>query len=222
MMAERSGSRSFGSPDVASDLAHPVAAFGLGVALGASPGPVQLLLFSEAARGGASRGLRAMAGANATFCFMLVVLATGLSSIDPGPTFLSVVRVVGGGFLVFLAIEALHENRRRRRHVDAAPGGLHPAVRGIVAVLLNPGAYVFLATTGTAVVADAAHDGGRGLAFLTVAALLAGVSLMDSGMVLLGTGARRVSERVLRILGDVLALALGALGLWLIVLGFVG
>jgi hypothetical protein len=81
---------------------------------------------------------------------------------------------------------------------------------------------VFLATTGTAVVADAAQDGGRGLAFLTVAALLAGVSLMDSGMVLLGTGAHRVSERALRILGDVLALALGALGAWLIVLGFVG
>jgi threonine/homoserine/homoserine lactone efflux protein len=220
MTAERSGSRSFGSPDVASDLAHPVAAFGLGVALGASPGPVQLLLFSEAARGGATRGLRAMAGANATFCFMLVLLAAGLSSIDPGPTFLSIVRVVGGGFLVFLAVDALRENRRRQ--VDAAPGGLHPAVRGIVAVLLNPGAYVFLATTGTAVVADAAHDGGRGLAFLTVAALLAGVSLMDSGMVLLGTGARRVSERALRNLGYVLALALGALGVWLIVLGFVG
>ena len=221
MTAERSRSRSFGSPDVASDLTHPVAAFGLGLALGASPGPVQLLLFSEAARGGASRGLRAMAGANATFCLMLVVLAAGLSSIDPGPTFLSVLRVVGGGFLVFLAIDALRENRRQRP-VDAAPGGLHPAVRGVVAVLLNPGAYVFLATTGTAVVADAAHDGGRGLAFLTVAALLAGVSLMDSGMVLLGTGARRVSERALRILGDVLALTLGALGVWLIVLGFVG
>jgi threonine/homoserine/homoserine lactone efflux protein len=204
---------------VASDLTHPVVAFGLGVALGASPGPVQLLLFSEAARGGASRGLRAMAGANATFCFMLVVLAAGLSSIDPGPAFLSVVRVVGGGFLVFLAFDALRENRRRP--VDGAPGGLHPTVRGIAAVLLNPGAYVFLATTGTAVVADAAQDGGRALAFLTVAALLAGVSLMDSGMVLLGTGARRVSERALRILGDVLAVALGALGVWLIVLGFV-
>jgi threonine/homoserine/homoserine lactone efflux protein len=221
MMAEGSGSRSFGSPDVASDLTHPVAAFGLGVALGASPGPVQLLLFSEAARGGASRGLRAMAGANATFCFMLVVLAAGVSSIDPGPTFLSIVRVVGGGFLVFLAVDALLENRRRRP-VDGAPPRLHPTVRGIVAVLLNPGAYVFLATTGTAVVADAAHDGGRGLAFLTVAALLFGVSLMDSAMVLLGTGARQVSERALRNLGDVLALALGALGVWLIVLGFVG
>jgi threonine/homoserine/homoserine lactone efflux protein len=182
---------------------------------------VQILVFSEAARGGATRGLRAMAGANATFCFMLVLLAAGVSSIEPGQTFLSVVRVIGGGFLVFLAIDALRENRRRRR-VKAAPGGLHPAVRGILAVLLNPGAYVFLATTRTAVVADAAQDGGRGLAFLTVATLLAGVSLMDSSMVLLGTGAHRVRERALRIMSDVLALALGALGLWLIVQGVAG
>jgi threonine/homoserine/homoserine lactone efflux protein len=152
---------------------------------------------------------------------MLVLLAAGLSSIEPGDAFLSAISVFGGVFLVFLAIDALRENRRRRQ-IQAAPGGLHPAVRGIVAVLLNPGAYVFLATTGTAVVADAEQDGGRGLAFLTVAALLAGVSLMDSGMVLLGTGARKVSERALRVLGDVLALALGTLGVWLIVQGFVG
>ncbi len=162
-----------------------------------------------------------MAGANATFGVMLVLLAAGLSSIEPGQTFLSVVRVIGGGFLVFLALDALRENRRPQG-VDAPPGGLHPAVRGVVAVLLNPGAYVFLATTGAAVVADAAHDGGRALAFLTVAGLLAGVSLMDSSMVLLGTGAHRVNERVLRIIGDVLALALGALGVWLIVQGFAG
>jgi threonine/homoserine/homoserine lactone efflux protein len=206
---------------VALDLSHPATAFGLGVALGTSPGPVQLLLFSEASRGGMTRGLRAMAGANATFGLMLVLLAAGLSSIEPGQTFLSVVQVIGGGFLVFLAVDALRENRRPRE-VNAAPGGLHPAIRGVVAVLLNPGAYVFLATTGAAVVADAAHDGGRALAFVTVAALLAGVSLMDSSIVLLGTGAHRVSERALRILGDVLAVALGALGVWLIVQGVFG
>lgn len=106
---------------------------------------------------------------------------------------------------MFLAVDALRENRRPHE-VDAPPDGLHPAVRGVVAVLLNPGAYLFLATTGTAVVADAAQDGGRVLAFVSVAALLAGVSLMDSTMVLLGTGAHRVNDRVLRTLGDVLAL----------------
>src|SRR4029450_3513403 len=145
MTAERSGSRSFGSPDVASDLAHPVAAFGLGVALGASPGPVQLLLFSEASRGGAGRGLRAMAGANASLGPPMVLLAGGLSSLEPGETFLRVVKVIGGGFLVFLAVDAIREGRRPQM-VDDPGGGLHPSVRGVVAVLLNPGVYVFLAT----------------------------------------------------------------------------
>ena len=203
------------------DPSIPLAAFGLGVALGASPGPVQLLLFSEASRGGAGRGLRAMAGANATFGAMMLLLAAGLSSLEPGETFLRVVKVIGGAFLVFLAFDATRESRRPHE-VEETRKGLHPAVRGIVAVVLNPGVYVFLATTGTAVVASAVDEGGRGLAVVTVVALLLGVSLMDSAMVLLGAGAHRVSERFLRILGDVLALAMGALGVWLIVRGIAG
>jgi len=203
------------------NLSIPLAAFGLGVALGASPGPVQLLLFSEASRGGAGRGLRAMGGANATFGAMMLLLAAGLSSLEPGETFLRVVKVIGGAFLVFLAFDATRESRRPHE-VEETWKGLHPAVRGIVAVVLNPGVYVFLATTGTAVVASAVDQGGRGLAIVTVVALLLGVSLMDSAMVLLGAGARRVSDRFLRILSDVLAVAMGALGVWLVVRGIVG
>jgi threonine/homoserine/homoserine lactone efflux protein len=203
------------------DVSIPLAAFGLGVALGASPGPVQLLLFSEASRGGVRRGLLAMAGANATFGVYLLLLAAGLSSLEPSETFLRVVQVIGGAFLVFLAVDALRENRRPEL-VEASGPRLHPSARGIVAVVLNPGVYVFLATTGTALVASAAEAGGRGLAVVTVVALLLGVSLMDSAMVLLGAGAHRVSQRALRILGDVLAIALGILGVWLIVAGITG
>jgi hypothetical protein len=87
---------------------------------------------------------------------------------------------------------------------------------------LNPGVYVFLATTGTAITASAADAGGRSLAIATSLSLLVGVSLMDSGMVLLGAGAHRVSDRFLRILGDVLAIGLGALGAWLVVQGLIG
>lgn len=202
-----------------SDLSHPAAAFGIGVALGASPGPVQLLLFSEAARGGIGRGLRAMAGANITFGLLLVALAAGLSSVEPGGGFLRVVKVVGGAFLVWLAIDAVRE--ARRPHVTDAPGrARRPAARGVIAVVLNPGVYVFLATTGAAVVSGAADDGGIGLAFLTVAALLVGVSIMDMSMVLLGGGgARRMGERAVRVVGDVLAVGLAALGVWLVVQG---
>jgi threonine/homoserine/homoserine lactone efflux protein len=203
------------------DVSTPLSAFGLGVALGSSPGPVQLLLFSEASRGGVGRGLRAMAGANATFGAMMLLLAAGLSSLEPGPTFLRIVKIVGGAFLVFLALDALRESRRPEVTEGSRPG-LHPTARGIIAVLLNPGVYVFLATTGTAVAADAADEGGRGLAVSTALALLVGVSVMDSAMVLLGAGAHRVSDRLLRFLGDVLAVGLGALGVWLVVQGLTG
>ena len=162
-----------------------------------------------------------MAGANATFGAMMLLLAAGLSSLEPGETFLRVVKVIGGAFLVFLAFDAIRESRRPHE-VEETRKGLHPTVRGIVAVVLNPGVYVFLATTGTAVVASAVDQGGRGLAVVTVVALLLGVSLMDSAMVLLGAGAHRVSDRFLRILSDVLAVAMGALGVWLVVRGIVG
>jgi threonine/homoserine/homoserine lactone efflux protein len=204
------------------DLSHPLSAVGLGIALGASPGPVQLLIFSEASRGGMARGLKAMLGANAAFGVMLLALAAGLSSIEPGETFLRVMRVVGGAFLVWLAWDAVREARRPEAGAEPSKS-LHPSVRGIVAVVVNPGVYVFLATTGTAVTADAADAGGRGLAAVTVLALLAGVSCMDMGMVMLGGGgARRMSDRALRLLGDALAAGLAALGLWLVVQGFRG
>lgn len=204
------------------DLSHPASALGLGIALGSSPGPVQLMLFSEASRGGVARGLKAMLGANATFGAMMLALAAGLSSLGPGPEFLRVMRVVGGAFLVFLAWDAVRESRRPEAS-EGPRARMHPTLRGMVAVFVSPGVYVFLATTGTAVVADAAHAGGRTLAVLTVVALLAGVSSMDMGMVLLGGGGtHRMSDRTLRALGDVLAMALAALGIWLVVQGLRG
>jgi threonine/homoserine/homoserine lactone efflux protein len=205
---------------MALDLSHPLAAFGLGLALGTSPGPVQLLLLSEASRGGVGRGLRAMAGANLTFGAMLALLAAGLSSVRPDEPFLRVVKVAGGVFLLWLAIDAL---RARRRPPQARPGDrLHPILRGAIAVVVNPGVYVFLGTTGTAIAADAARHGGRPLALLTVATLLLGVSTMDGGMVILGARARRVGTRALDLLATVLALALAALGIWLAAGGLVG
>jgi threonine/homoserine/homoserine lactone efflux protein len=204
-----------------SDLAHPAAAFGLGIALGTSPGPVQLLLFSEASRGGTGRGLRAMAGANGTFGTMLLALALGVSSLRPGAGSVRVIQVIGGSFLLFLAVDALRESHTR----DATEGkrsGLHPTIRGAIAVVGNPGVYVFLATTGTAVLADATDAGGRSIALLTALALLAGVSVMDSGMVVLGAGAHRVSRRSLRILGDGLAVGLGVIGALLVIRGIAG
>lgn len=203
------------------DLSHVATAFGLGIVLGTSPGAVQLLLLSEASHGGAGRGLRAMAGANATFGAFLVLLALGVAAIEPGPTALRVIRSVGGAFLVWVAIGAFRSRRRPVAVADARPSR-HPALRGMTAVLLNPGLFVFLATTASALLADAAREGGRGIALATALALLCGVSVMDGLTVVLGVGTRHLPDRAFGIVLDLAALVLGAFGISLIVGGIRG
>ena len=86
---------------------HLWAAFALGFALGAAPGPVQILILSETAKRGFSGGLRVMLGANGMLLVVMFLLALGLSSLTPGERLLDALRVLGGGFLVYVAMTEL-------------------------------------------------------------------------------------------------------------------
>ena len=101
---------------------HIGAAFALGFALGAAPGPVQLLLLTETAKRGLSGGLRVMLGANGTLFLVMVALAFGFSSLAPSEGVLRALRVVGGAFLIYLAVDEL---RRVRREAEAMVAERH-------------------------------------------------------------------------------------------------
>jgi threonine/homoserine/homoserine lactone efflux protein len=200
-------------------------AFGLGFALGAAPGPVQLLILSETSRGGFARGLRVMLGANGTLFVVLLALAFGLSRIEPGEAALDVLRVAGGGFLIYLGVVEL------RGVLAAAPvttgeagrRELGPTARGVVSVILNPGAWIFFGTTATAVVAQATATQGRDAALLAAAAMTLGVSCSDLTFSLLGSGGRRlVGDRGLRWIRAGLAVALAGIGVWFVLEGPAG
>jgi len=196
-------------------LSASASAFGLGVALGASPGPVQVVLLTEATRGGVRRGARAMLGANGTFGVILLLIAGGLSAFEPSSTALRALRAVGGAFLLFIAVDTI----RTARSVDEAESGRsagtglrHPTARGVLAVLVNPGAWIFLATTASAVLAGAARDGGRPVAFAAALAMLAGVAITDGGLVLVAAGSRkRLGGNVITWVRVGLALVLAAI-----------
>ena len=108
---------------------HIGAAFALGFALGAAPGPVQLLLLTETAKRGFSGGLRVMLGANGTLFLVMVALAFGFSSLAPSEGLLRGLRVVGGAFLIYLADRRAPARPSRgggpggRGHGDAAHDG---------------------------------------------------------------------------------------------------
>lgn len=204
---------------------HIVPAFLLGAALGAAPGPVQLLILSETARGGLGRGLRVMLGANGALLAVMVALAFGFSALAPSEAVLRGLRIVGGGFLIFIAVEELRTLRaeaggdeERRRTLPGA--SLGPTTRGVVSVIVNPGAWIFFATTASSVVAEATASSGRQAAVLASLAMTLGVSATDLTTTLIGTGGRAVAgERGLRWIRTGLAVALLAIGLAFVVQG---
>ncbi len=94
--------------------------------MGAAPGPVQLLILTETAKRGFSGGVRVMLSANGTRLLAIVVaLAFRFSSLAPGEGMLRGLRVLGGGFLVYLATDdrrlalGLHVHRTGDRRTEA-------------------------------------------------------------------------------------------------------
>src|SRR5947208_1518134 len=69
---------------------------------------------------------------------------------------------------------------------------LGATAKGVVSVVVNPGAWVFFATTASAVVAAATVDGGTRAALAAAVAMTVGVSVSDSTLTLLGSGGRRL------------------------------
>jgi threonine/homoserine/homoserine lactone efflux protein len=178
--------------------ASAAGAFALGFALGAAPGPVQVLILSETAKRGLGGGLRVMLGANLTLLAILVVLALGFASVEPGDAVLRVLRVVGGLFLVWLGTTELRSIRREAMADAASPAvtsrtvRLGPTGKGIVSVLLNPGAWIFFATTASAVIVNATTHGGTADAVVAVVAMAVGVSCSDLTFTVLGSGGRKL------------------------------
>ncbi|MEO8425423.1 MAG: LysE family transporter [Actinomycetota bacterium] len=206
---------------------HVGAAFALGFALGAAPGPVQLLILTETAKRGFSGGLRVMIGANGTLFLVMVALAFGFSTLAPGEGLLRGLRVVGGGFLIFLAVDELRRVRREAGDPEAVaaevPPTMGPTTRGVVSVLLNPGAWIFFATTASAVIADATADAGRDAALAAALFMTIGVSLSDFTFTLLGSGGRKlVGDRGLRWIRAGLSFGLAAIGFVFVVQGLRG
>ena len=201
-------------------LATPVATgFGIGIALGGAPGPVQAVLLTESTHG-LGRGFRAMAGANLTFGLLLVAAAAGFSQVAISRSWMRVLDLAGGLVLLWLAFDGIRGSLRPDGAV-AQPGRreVPPFVRGATVVLLNPGGWLFLATVAASLFAAARFAGGRPIAIASALAMLGGLALGDAGVVLLGgLGLRRARSGFRVWIQRGLAVLLGGLGCWLMLM----
>ncbi|MBV9580149.1 MAG: LysE family transporter, partial [Chloroflexi bacterium] len=167
-------------------LAPVLAGLGLGIALAGAPGPVQAILLSEALRGGVRRGFRAMLGANLTLGALLIALALGVSIAVPSDPLLRILKIVGGVFIIFLGVDGFRSANAlaptpELRNLDLSPNApaqtaqrrnidLPPPARAAVAVILNPPAWLFLATAASSLMASATQAGGTRTALLAAMA----------------------------------------------------
>jgi threonine/homoserine/homoserine lactone efflux protein len=95
-------------------------------------------------------------------------------------------------------------------------------VRGFLAIVLNPGGWLFLGAVGSPLLATATRRGGTTSAVLAALALVAGAAAGDVAVVLLGgLGLRKASARVAGGVRLALAALLAGLGLWLLIGGLV-
>src|SRR5438128_1294505 len=172
----------------------PVAALtglGIGLALAGAPGAVQALLLSESSRGGVRRGLQAWAGVASTFGAILLALVLGLAVVIPGPEVVRLLGVLGGVLLLYLAVDGFRSAGTLSRGADER-AGLPPFVRGSLAILLNPGAWLFSATVAGPLFRVAASTSGTAGALVCASSLLAGAATGDVSIVLVGgMGIRR-------------------------------
>jgi threonine/homoserine/homoserine lactone efflux protein len=200
-----------------------LAGLGLGIALAGAPGPVQAILLTEALRGGVQRGFRAMVGANLTLGVLLVALALGVSVAVPGDPWLRILKLIGGAFLVFLGFDGFRNAAQASTNTaHNSRRELPPTARGALAVILNPPAWLFLATAASSLMASATQAGGTRTALLAALALLLGVAAGDGTLVLAGgLGLRRARSDIGLQLRRVLAVILALLGASLMVSGIV-
>jgi threonine/homoserine/homoserine lactone efflux protein len=204
-------------------LSHIAAGFVVGVALAGAPGPVQAILLSEATRGGVGRGFQTMIGANLTFGVLLLFLALGLSVAPPSGLALRLLKVTGGAFLLWLAIEGLRNSEQPANEAQVGRRKTVPSVaRGALAVLLNPGAWLFLGAVASPLLGAATRDGGTAVALAVVVALVVGVMVGDGAVVLLGgLGIRKGGVRVAKWVRRALGVLLTGLGIWLLLTGLI-
>jgi threonine/homoserine/homoserine lactone efflux protein len=196
-------------------------AFGIGVALAGAPGPVQAVLLGESLSGGVARGLRAWFGVHGTFALVMLLAAAGISAVSPGGIALRVLEGLGGAFLIWIAIEGVREDpagpAAPRRH------RLPPEARGSLAIVLNPGGWLFVATVASPLLGSANSNGGTALAMAAALVLVAGAALGDLGVILIGAlGLRRARAGVVRLIQRALAVVLAGFGVWLLVRAVVG
>ena len=176
------------------------------------PGPLQAYLISQTMINGWRRTVPA------TFAPIIsdipIVLLVLLVLTHVPPSFINVIRLAGGIYLLYLAFQALHSYRAYSHLRESPPRKVYQTIwKAVVVNLLNPNPYLGWALIMGPLVLKAWSDSpsyGIGVIVLFYATMI----LATAAIIALFSGARSLGPRVARGLVGVSAAALLVFGLY--------
>jgi len=190
-----------------------------GFAAAVQPGPFQTYLISQTVSHGWRRTLPAVLAPLLSDGPIIIVVLLALVRLPN--TVIQILRLAGGAFVIYLAIEAFNTWRRFASVALAIPPGPKSLIQAAFVNLLNPNPYLFWSLVGgPLLLASWRETPLNSLAFLGGFYLIL-IGSMAAGVILFGTTGR-LGPKVKRALLGISTLALLGLGIYQIWLGLRG
>jgi threonine/homoserine/homoserine lactone efflux protein len=191
----------------------------LGFAAAVQPGPFQTYLVSQTVSHGWRRTLPAVLAPLLSDGPIILLVLLALARLPN--TAIQLLRLAGGAFVIYLAIEAFITWRRLRAAVPASQSSPKSLIQAAFVNLLNPNPYLFWSLVGGPLLLTSWRETPlHSIAFLGGFYLIL-IGSMAAGVILVGT-AGRLGPKVNRALLGIAALALFGLGSYQIILGLMG
>jgi threonine/homoserine/homoserine lactone efflux protein len=191
----------------------------LGFAASVQPGPLTAYLISQALTSGWRRAIPAAAAPLLSDGPIAVLVLLVLTHVPPA--LVHWLRVIGGGFLLFLAAGAARSWRCYVPTSTPAPGDERSLLKAATVNLLNPSAYLGWSLIIGPLLLKAWHEApARGVALVT--AFYGTMIATNAGIVLLFHLTRALGPRVNRVLIGISALGLAGFGFYQLWLGVRG
>ena len=197
-------------------LPYLVQGIAYGFAAAVQPGPFLTYLISLTLRSGWRRALPAVFAPLISDVPIIILVLFVLNHVPAW--WVQVLRIAGGGFLLYLALNALRAWRDYDPQAIQTPRAANNLLRAALVNLLNPNPYIYWSLVlGPLLITGWREAPANGVVFLLVFYLMM-ISGM-AGIMLMFAFTRRVGPQVSRALLGLSALALAGFGLYQIWVG---
>ena len=193
-------------------IAYLVQGSGLGLFAATQPGSFQMFLISQSLKNGWRRTLPLALAPLLSDLPIIAVIMLVLTRLPD--SFLRVLRIAGGLFLLYLAWSAFSAWRSYRTDQTVeAENESHSIWKAALINFLNPNVYIFWGLIGGAILAQGWQE-SPALPFIFLAAFYVVMVSATAAIIILFGTARRLGPRLTRGLLLISALAIGAFGVY--------